>query len=1334
MGSSSKWKAIKDLLNQEHPDLLLIQETKITEQDFQQQLQHFKNFTGLSISSDGASGGIGTIWNKNNWEIIHSYLYPWWIRTDMKNKGTQEVFHIYNIYSPNHYRDKISCWNTIEADLLTIHNSRIIIGGNMNVIRNAQEKFGGNFHADTSRDKLESIIQSYNLLDTPLSNGKYTWNNKRSGSHNIKERLDRFLIQEGIAKNHQSIKSYLIHASASDHKPVILNLVKERNLGPLPFKYNKIWDLQEDFRALIQNQWDKEVIGSPHFVWETKLKHLRVVIKQWEKEVANAERKKKTDLIAKMEWWHNDKESTHYSEEDLEQEKNLYKELFRQNRLEEEEQRLKSRCLWLKAGDKNTSFFHNNIKLRRAGNQIDKIEVDGKEVKDQEEIKDAAHNHFKALLTAAPQQTDSADFLSKIECKLSEEHNQELDQDITEEEIRAATFSMQQDKAPGPDGFTVAFYRQHWETIKKDFIRMIKNVFRNHKLGENTKSSHIALIPKEANPLSFDRFHPISLCNVSYKIITKILANRLKKVLPLLISENQGGFVPSRQITENVILIQEAIHSSNNRGEQRMIIKLDMANAFDRVDQSFLTAALKKFGISSNFISIINGCISNPWTAPLINGRANKYFRSSRGLRQGCLLSPFLYIIMAETLSTHLDQLRNNKEIPGICIEKGIKEINHSLFTDDTLLIGGASSLMARRFKRILDAFLSASGGKLNNRKCRIYTWNVPPQIQQRISLILDIPVQRNWGSFPYLGLPLAKESVKSEVWTKHIEKMRGLLQGWGASWLNLAGRTILIKAVLSALPIYQYTVIMAPTNAHKHLELIMRIFLWQGGKQETKKFSLVKWDQVTLPYEKGGLSIKLPNLSNQALGLKLIWKILSNKGSWWAEAIKRKYLRGPNSNILTEAILDRPCTPMWRLIKKVLPHFKENVSKLPGNGKDTKIWLDRIMGSKPRNLLQDLRPLQDWIEARKITSLFDISLWNHNRWLDWKDIQTPPLLKDQWINLKLSLSGSAPKNMRTEDRYIWDPCGGNLTVKEGYKSLQNLSPAAKWNLHAVAWKTECIPKVKYFNWTLLKGKTLTAKNLRKKGIQGPSICCFCRAEEESIQHIFLACPLAHHCWKQLICPMESRESFDQIPNLQKNWMNSYPYTRKGKHNLIRPNTASILAKTIASISESISANYIAFPDQTNWLQDERDWYSKFSLIHNQTQLSLAPINKARPNWKLRGSKEEVQQWISNQKRPVLLFDGASKNNPGKAGAGGIIKDQNGKSILSYEWGLGNAFNNAAEAYSLFLGTSLLSRLGIRNAIILGDSAIIIGAMVSGRNFKKEGLNNIKTRIHDNLR
>lgn len=99
---------------------------------------------------------------------------------------------------------------------------------------------------------------------------------------------------------------------------------------------------------------------------------------------------------------------------------------------------------------------------------------------------------------------------------------------------------------------------------------------------------------------------------------------------------------------------------------------------------------------------------------------------------------------MVETLSIHLENLRKQKEIIGISIARGIKEINHSLFADDTLLIGGASSLIARRFKRILDTFLAVSGGLLNNKKCRIYNWNVSLQVMQRISLIMDIPVQRN--------------------------------------------------------------------------------------------------------------------------------------------------------------------------------------------------------------------------------------------------------------------------------------------------------------------------------------------------------------------------------------------------------------------------------------------------------------------------------------------------------------------------------------------------------------------------------------------------------------
>eukprot|EP00253_Pinus_taeda_P023598 PITA_23598 len=384
MGSSLKSNAVRDLLKLEQPDLLLIQETKISDQDFQNHTKRSKNYSGTTISATGASGGIGTIWNKNKWELINQNSHSWWVRTDIQNKASKEEYIIYNIYAPNHYRDKASCWDSITTDLQSVQGRNIFLGGDLNLIRNADEKLGGNFYTDPSRDSLENIIQTHNLVDIPPQNGKYTWSNKRIGNNNIKERLDRILVQEGIVASFPIIKSKIIQGSASDHKP---------------------------------EQWAKEVVGSPHYIWETKLKSLITAIKQWARDYTAEENKKRTDLHKQLEQWNQEKESTQYTEEDQSKENKMYKELYRQNGSEEEEQRQKSRCLWLRAGDKNTSFFHNSLKLRRTGNQIEKIMAEGKDISDQEEIKEAAYRHFKSLLSADSQTHDNADLLRPIENK-----------------------------------------------------------------------------------------------------------------------------------------------------------------------------------------------------------------------------------------------------------------------------------------------------------------------------------------------------------------------------------------------------------------------------------------------------------------------------------------------------------------------------------------------------------------------------------------------------------------------------------------------------------------------------------------------------------------------------------------------------------------------------------------------------------------------------------------------------------------------------------------------------------------------------------------------------
>jgi len=154
---------------------------------------------------------------------------------------------------------------------------------------------------------------------------------------------------------------------------------------------------------------------------------------------------------------------------------------------------------------------------------------------------------------------------------------------------------MEPDKAPGPDGFSIHFYRLCWEIIKSDLLIMIHGLLRKAKVGGGINSTFLALIPKEANPGSFERYRPILLCNASYKILAKLLANRIKPLLQKLISPAQGGFVKGTQILDNVIQVQEALYSSHFRKKQGMLIKMDMSNAFDRVNSSFLYMILLSF-------------------------------------------------------------------------------------------------------------------------------------------------------------------------------------------------------------------------------------------------------------------------------------------------------------------------------------------------------------------------------------------------------------------------------------------------------------------------------------------------------------------------------------------------------------------------------------------------------------------------------------------------------------------------------------------------------------------------------------------------------------------
>jgi len=234
-----------------------------------------------------------------------------------------------------------------------------------------------------------------------------------------------------------------------------------------------------------------------------------------------------------------------------------------------------------------------------------------------------------------------------------------------------------------------------------------------------------------------------------------------------------------------------------------MVIKLDLESAFDRVRHRFLFDVLHKFGFGLKFINWIKACISEPWIAPLVNGRATDFFKASRGLRQGCPLSPLLFILQASVLSFLLNKKQSDQEIMGLNIARGVKNINHALFADESLLLGATSLPTAKQFKDVVDAYCEDSGSSLNKGKCHIYYWNSTARSIQAISSCFGFATSSSWSSFKYLGLPVFQKRALSRDWLPLLEKFKFKIHSWGFNWLNLAGKIVLIKVVLNSLPIY---------------------------------------------------------------------------------------------------------------------------------------------------------------------------------------------------------------------------------------------------------------------------------------------------------------------------------------------------------------------------------------------------------------------------------------------------------------------------------------------------------------------------------------------------
>ena len=254
---------------------------------------------------------------------------------------------------------------------------------------------------------------------------------------------------------------------------------------------------------------------------------------------------------------------------------------------------------------------------------------------------------------------------------------------LTEKECLEALKDMGTEKTPGTDGLPAEFYKVFWKDISAILIRALNYAYETGQLSVTQRRGIIKLIPKkDAEPFFIKNWRPLTLLNCDYKIATKSIANRLKPSLPNLINYDQTGFIKGRFIGENIRLIDSVICYAKDKNIPGLLLFLDFEKAFDTIESSFIRKTFQHFGFGSSMLKWLNLFYCRPESCVLNNGWASDFFEIQRGVRQGCPLSPYLFVLSVEILAK---AIRENTSIKGIFVNN--REIKLSQYADDTTLI-----------------------------------------------------------------------------------------------------------------------------------------------------------------------------------------------------------------------------------------------------------------------------------------------------------------------------------------------------------------------------------------------------------------------------------------------------------------------------------------------------------------------------------------------------------------------------------------------------------------------------------------------------------------------
>ena len=1042
-------------------------------------------------------------------------------------KLSDQIFTLINVYAPN--EDSPSFWVEVFKYFEEFPGNRLLVGDFNLAFDRSLDRSNIN---SRNNDQSAAIVKQY-MQDTFFND---VWRNRNPDSAKftfvkkrpyVASRLDYILLEASVDSWCDNIQ--IIPGFRSDHSAVVANILPyscERGRGYWKLNNQVLYETnfvkkintvieeteQRSHRLPPDEQFEMiklNIIAEAQVYCQNRASERKLIISQLEEQIEKLTAQVQGPNVLQSTNVLLEKTIRDHEEIMLEKTKGA---IFR------------SGAKFYAEGERSTKYFFQLEKYRSGAKGMNSILSNGQVLSDPKIILEMQKNYYKKLYT----RDDSVhfDYENDTDIRLSEQQANSAEGLFTLEEIHSAVKSLNRNTCPGCDGLTTEFYCVFYDKLKFLLRDAFNHCYEKGVLYPSALRGVINLIPKPKKDIrQLDSMRPITILPTDYKIVEKILAQRIKPLLETLINEDQKGFMASRRISCNIRRMFDIIQYTEDEDLAGVIISMDFRKCFDRIEINAILGSLDYFSFKSSYKRWTELIYTNPIACVSNNGHFSDYFPVTRSVKQGGPNSAYYFLLLAEVLAI---ELRKNKNIQGFCVNEIMRILGQYADDMDLYLQGNAKSINS--VFDVINVFQRRSGFSVNYDKTTLYRIGSIKNTQIKFVTKKELKWSNDGINVLGVEIPSQIERVFEANYTPLFNKIKATLDAWGNRGLSLFGKILIFNTLIASLFVYKMSVIPTiPDNFVRKLNEICENFIWNGRRPKIP----IKILQANRDEGGAGLvNFELKDASLKASWLQILLTdpflasfAYSKLSKELQEDIWNVNIKGNDVVKLFQNSFWRDVLQAWSSFNyKPQPQGKEILGQFLWFNSHIRIGGKPILMNKPykeglKYLSQIVNVTGNFLPVQIICDMFQLTMMECNSLIsaipkEWKVKceEIPEVNVEYDVNYNMFLRKS-----KCASYYYKMVNVQNGVAKNAIKKWEKAGFLWEYGdfieLFNNVYKITTNTKLRSFQYRFLHYSIVLNSHLFRWKIKNDNLCTFCQESKEDIVHIFLKCSIVKNFW-----------------------------------------------------------------------------------------------------------------------------------------------------------------------------------------------------------------------------